>query len=325
MELSRYSSKDWHSDLILSNFGILALSFQTLKYVSYTSKLWNSGLILPNIKNTLPNFWILAFSFKTFEDWSCTSKLWNSGLYPSKHCIYYLTLPNIGIHIPFQNIGTPLVLLLSNIWIFILSFETLLFLSYPPEHWNSRPILIIIRNLILSFQTLEFFSYPFKHWNSDCILLNIWILILSFESLEFLSYSSNSGVLILSFKALEFLSYLSKHWNSYKCLQICGANFPHLQPMAKFRRDQRGEIGRQHVKAHSCSHFSPCFDWWRHKSLLLLLLPLPLPLLLSHLKFCKVYYMYVCNPDLDCWRVKMTTSCTGPLVTNVTLVLKIGS
>ena len=30
--------------------------------------------------------------------------------------------------------------------------------------------------------------------------------------------------------------------------------------MAELRRKQRGEIGRQHVKAHSCSHFSPCFD-----------------------------------------------------------------
>ena len=39
-----------------------------------------------------------------------------------------------------------------------------------------------------------------------------------------------------------------------------GANFPHLQSMAELRRNQRGEIGRQHVKAHSCSHFSPCFD-----------------------------------------------------------------
>ena len=39
-----------------------------------------------------------------------------------------------------------------------------------------------------------------------------------------------------------------------------GANFPHLQPMAELWRNQRGEIGRQHVKAHSCSHFSPCFD-----------------------------------------------------------------
>ena len=42
--------------------------------------------------------------------------------------------------------------------------------------------------------------------------------------------------------------------------EINGANFPHLQPMAELRRNQRGEIGRQHVKAHSCSHFSPCFD-----------------------------------------------------------------
>ena len=177
----------------------------------------------------------------------------------------------------------------------------MLFLSYPPELWNSGPILIIIRNLILSFQTLEFFSYPFKNWNSDCILLNIWILMLSLESLEFLSYSSNSGVLILSFKALEFLSYLSKHWNSYKCLQICGANFPHLQPMAKFQRDQRGEIGRQHVKAHSCSHFSPCFDRWRHKSLLLLLLPL-----LNH-----YHYHYYCHT----WNSVRFITCTFVILT----------
>ena len=39
-----------------------------------------------------------------------------------------------------------------------------------------------------------------------------------------------------------------------------GANFPHLQPMAELRKNQRGEIGGQHVKAHSCSRFSPCFD-----------------------------------------------------------------
>ena len=29
-----------------------------------------------------------------------------------------------------------------------------------------------------------------------------------------------------------------------------GANFPHLQPMAELLRNKRGEIGRQHVKAH---------------------------------------------------------------------------
>ena len=45
-----------------------------------------------------------------------------------------------------------------------------------------------------------------------------------------------------------------------KNIFICGANFPHLQPKAELRMNQRGEIGRQHVKAHSCSHFSPCFD-----------------------------------------------------------------
>ena len=41
---------------------------------------------------------------------------------------------------------------------------------------------------------------------------------------------------------------------------INGASFHHLQPMAELWRNQGGEIGRQHVKAHSCSHFSPCFD-----------------------------------------------------------------
>ena len=41
---------------------------------------------------------------------------------------------------------------------------------------------------------------------------------------------------------------------------MSGANFSHLQPMVELRRNQRGEIGRQHVKEHSCIHFSPCFD-----------------------------------------------------------------
>ena len=30
--------------------------------------------------------------------------------------------------------------------------------------------------------------------------------------------------------------------------------------MTELRRNQRGEIGRQHIKAYSCSHFSFCFD-----------------------------------------------------------------
>ena len=33
-----------------------------------------------------------------------------------------------------------------------------------------------------------------------------------------------------------------------------------LSSLAELRRNQRGEIGRQHAKAHSCSQFSPCFD-----------------------------------------------------------------
>ena len=58
--------------------------------------------------------------------------------------------------------------------------------------------------------------------------------------------------------------------------KICDANFPHLQPVAKLRRNQRGEIGRQLVKAHYAAasvhiwshltnpHTHP--DQWRHKS-----------------------------------------------------------
>ena len=152
---------------------------------------------------THPNFGILALSFQTLKIHFQTFEFWP---FPLKHSKTDLAPPNFGIlAYILPNIGTPLFLLTFNfsyIWIFILSFETSLLFSYPPEHWNSHPILIIIRNLILSSKTVEFFSYPFKHWNSDCILLNIWIHL---KSLEFLSYSSNSQ---------EFLSYLSKHWNS---------------------------------------------------------------------------------------------------------------
>ena len=45
----------------------------------------------------------------------------------------------------------------------------------------------------------------------------------------------------------------------FKKTSFC-ASFPPLQPVAELRRNQRGETGRQHVKAHSCSHISPCFD-----------------------------------------------------------------
>ena len=34
-------------------------------------------------------------------------------------------------------------------------------------------------------------------------------------------------------------------------------HFPHLQPRAELRRNQRGEIGRQHIKGASGSRFSP--------------------------------------------------------------------
>ena len=33
-----------------------------------------------------------------------------------------------------------------------------------------------------------------------------------------------------------------------------------LQPMTELQRKRLSEIGRQHVKGQSCSHFSSCFD-----------------------------------------------------------------
>ena len=40
-------------------------------------------------------------------------------------------------------------------------------------------------------------------------------------------------------------------------MMMNGANFPHLQPRAELQRNQRGEIGRQHIKGASGSRFSP--------------------------------------------------------------------
>ena len=38
-----------------------------------------------------------------------------------------------------------------------------------------------------------------------------------------------------------------------------GANFPHLQPRAELQRNQRGEIGRQHIVSSGYNVFSsPC-------------------------------------------------------------------
>ena len=54
---------------------------------------------------------------------------------------------------------------------------------------------------------------------------------------------------------LEIWRHLKKQTNK----QRYADNFPHLQPVAELGRNQRGEIGRQPVKAHSCSHFSLCF------------------------------------------------------------------
>ena len=70
---------------------------------------------------------------------------------------------------------------------------------------NSGLILINIGILILFFQTLEFWSYSSKRWSSGPILMNV----------EFCCYPQKHWNFLASFlKALEFSSYPPKHWNS---------------------------------------------------------------------------------------------------------------
>ena len=56
------------------------------------------------------------------------------------------------------------------------------------------------------------------------------------------------------------ISLLQVRWNKLKNSVIKKRGVPTFLTCSQWRRNQRGEIGRQHVKAHSCSHFSPCFD-----------------------------------------------------------------
>ena len=145
LELLEYRScpcKHWNFHIILQKIGILILSFQTLKFWPYPSKHWNTYLTHPNLGILALSFQTLKIHFQTFEFWP----------FPLKHLKTDLAPPNFGIlAYILPNIGTPLVLLLSNIWIFILSFETLLILSYPSKHWNSFLILSNIGILIVSF------------------------------------------------------------------------------------------------------------------------------------------------------------------------------
>ena len=78
---------------------------------------------------------------------------------------------------------------------------------------------------------------------------------LLYLEVEVQQYFVTSSCMFLGEKTvLEIWLYLKKTNK-----QRYGANFLHLQPVADLGRNQRGEIGRQHVKAHSCNHFSLCF------------------------------------------------------------------
>ena len=108
---------------------------------------------------------------------------------------------------PFKHWNWHLILL--NIGISILSFQTLEFAPYPFKDWIRTLNLSNIRICALSFQRLDSHLKPFEHWNLHLILLNIGIRILYFQTLEFAPYPfkdwirtlnlSNIGIGILSF------------------------------------------------------------------------------------------------------------------------------
>ena len=158
LELLEYRScpcKHWNYHVILQKIGILILSFQTLEFGPMSFQTLNTYL-------THPNFGILALSFQTLKIHFQTFEFWP---FPLKHSKTDLAPPNFGIlayilpiivfiildpskhwnSYTLPNIGTPVVLLMSNIWIFILSFN-----------WN-------IAFLILPSRTLEFPPYTYNH------------------------------------------------------------------------------------------------------------------------------------------------------------------
>ena len=129
-------------------------------------------------------------------------------------------------------------------WIFILSFQRLVFWSCYSKHWNSGPIpkntgivmlsfhcehwnslntpwfwpffYVNIGISILFFQRFVFWSYYSMHWNSGPILENTGILILSFHCKHCNSglILPNNGILPRYLYTLVFWSYPSKQWHS---------------------------------------------------------------------------------------------------------------
>ena len=106
---------------------------------------------------------------------------------------------------------------------------------------------------------------------SSLIPIPTAFLVESFESLHFwvhhkgqewqcmyknLSYTLED----MTSKACEQIRYQVVRYDRGKKKKRTVPTFLTCSQMAELRRNQRGEIGRQNVKAHSCCHFSPCFD-----------------------------------------------------------------
>ena len=126
--------------------------------------------------------------------------------YPSKHGKSYLVILKSHLY------SGPIFLRFLSL---ISLFQTLEFLPYFCNHWNSY--------LILKLETLEFWRYLYAHWNSYFILSNVGILALFLQTMEISSYPSKNwssgpilmriGFLICPFETLGFWLYFYKHWN----------------------------------------------------------------------------------------------------------------
>ena len=157
LELWPCPFKHLNSGLILTQTGILILSFETLRFWPYFY-IWILALFVQTVEflsyTSIENIEILALSFQTMQFgplfihivlfiWSFKTL----GFWP-----YFYKRWNSDLMIPKNGI---LALFFINTGILTLSFQTLEFLYFPSKHWNSGPIFytlhfgLILRNILL--------------------------------------------------------------------------------------------------------------------------------------------------------------------------------
>ena len=207
--------KHWNSHLIHTHFGIMALffthwnyplSFQTFEFWSYFVNHWNSDPILTNIGILilsfhwkqrisgviLPNTGILAYYLYTLVFWCYPSKRWNSYIVLLNIWTLTLYFTHWKFDIILRSIG--ILAYFYKHCIFILSFHW----PYFYRRWNFYVTLLNIAVQAISLYTFKFLSYPSKLWNLDSIFIHTGIFILSFKTLSFSPYFYTFGVFMLS-------------------------------------------------------------------------------------------------------------------------------